>query len=57
MKPVTLFKKYFGKKNETQTLKEFAAEVKALSDEDTKELALLVADELGVEADLSALKL
>lgn len=48
MKFVTLMSKFFGRKP-GQSLAEFSAELKELTDEDKEELGQLAADELGVE--------
>ena len=50
--PLVVLQKFFGYKP-GQTLQEFNAEIKALNDEEKRELAELAAKELGIEVDWS----
>lgn len=54
MKPLSVLSKYFNTTDDPPgyqkvTLKEFSAEVKALSEDEKMELATLAAEDMGVE--------
>ena len=51
MKPLSCLAAYFNVGDQKKPLKDFAAEVKELSDADKLELATLAAADMGVELD------